>query len=181
MSSTSQIFSAMHLIHLWSTTLLALLSCAGTNIVQYFVLLFLALYSGMLLTRPLLPSARMAKLEDIITHTTDILQMANEERMLPDREFNLGMQLRLSRVNLTKSILRSKILEFELGFPMKEYFYIVGKLSTEIEQCRKEVKEIQIDILSEMEIERQLLCNAKIDEMIVVLALRGASKLKEGL
>ncbi|KAF7337572.1 hypothetical protein MSAN_02230500 [Mycena sanguinolenta] len=130
----------------------------------------------MLLTRPLLPSARMAKLEDIITHTTDILQTANEERMLSDREFNLQLQLRLSRVNLTKSILRSKILEFGLGFPMKEYLYIVGKLSTEIERCKKEVKGIQIDLLTELEIERQLLCNAKIDETIVVLALRGASK-----
>ncbi|KAJ7269348.1 hypothetical protein B0H12DRAFT_33714 [Mycena haematopus] len=174
-----QILSAMLITHLWSTTLLALLSCTNTNIVQYAVLSFLVSYSGMLLTRPLLPSARMVKLENIVAETTDIFQSAKEERMLSNREFNLEVQLRLSRVNLTKSILRPKILEFELGYPAKEYLHIVGSLSAEIERCKRELKEIQIDILTEMEIERQLLYNTKIDEIVVVLALRGASKLKE--
>ncbi|KAJ7742195.1 hypothetical protein B0H14DRAFT_2988583 [Mycena olivaceomarginata] len=51
------------------------------------------------------------------------------------------------RVNLTKSTLRAKLLEVELGHPAKEYLHIVGGLSADIERCKREVKQIQIDIL----------------------------------
>jgi hypothetical protein len=92
-----------------------------------------------------------------------------------------------SRVNLTKSTLRVKLLEFELGYPAKEYLHIVGGLSADIERCKREVKQIQIDILvsgsslktsptelsfrqTAMESERQVLYNANIEEMVVVLS-----------
>ncbi|KAF7337573.1 hypothetical protein MSAN_02230600 [Mycena sanguinolenta] len=152
--------------------LLALLSCAGTNIVQYIVLLSFGLYSGMLLTS-LLPNAGMTKLEDIVTHTTDILQPPNEERMLSDREFNLQVQLRLSRVNLTK------IEDFGIWVVFSDERILVhsGK-ALHRSRAMQERGQIQIDILAELETEQQLLCNAKIDEMIAVLALRGASKSK---
>ncbi|KAF8215779.1 hypothetical protein K438DRAFT_1954485 [Mycena galopus ATCC 62051] len=159
----------MPLTHLLSTTFPALLSCVKTNIVQYLVPFFVILYAGFLVTKPLLPSARMAKLENIVAQTTDILQSANEERMLSNREFNLEMQLSLSRVNLTKSTLRSKVLEFELC-PTKEYLHIMGSLSADIERCKREVKGIQIDILNAVENERQVLYNANINEMSVVLS-----------
>ncbi|KAJ7361344.1 hypothetical protein DFH08DRAFT_371318 [Mycena albidolilacea] len=160
----------MHITHLLSTTLLALLSYTGNNIVRYVVLLFLVFYAGVFIVQPLLPSARMLKLENIMAETADILQSANEEHMLSSRKFNLEVQLRLSRVNLTKSTLRARILEFELSYPAQEYLHIVGDLSAEIERCKREVKQIQIDILTAMESERQVLYNANIEEMIVVLS-----------
>ncbi|KAJ7897264.1 hypothetical protein B0H14DRAFT_3124771, partial [Mycena olivaceomarginata] len=137
----------MHITHLLSTTLLALLSCTGNNIVRYAVLLFLVFYAGVFVVQPLLPSARMLKLENMVAEATDILDSANEERMLSNREFNLEVQLRLSRVNLIKSTLRAKILEFALGHPATEYLHIVGGLSADIERCKREVRQIQIDIL----------------------------------
>ncbi|KAJ7361343.1 hypothetical protein DFH08DRAFT_1074347 [Mycena albidolilacea] len=160
----------MRITHLLSTTLLALLSCAGNNIVRYVVLLFLVFYAGVFIVQPLLPSARMLKLENIAAETADILQSANEEHMLSNREFNLEVRLRLSRVNLTKSTLRAKLLEFELGHPAKEYLHIAGGLSADIERCKREVKQIQIDILTAMESERQVLYNTNIEEMVVVLS-----------
>jgi len=153
-----------------STTLLGLLSCVGNKIIRYIAFSLLVAYSGFLLARSLLPSARLIKLESLVAETIDILERANEERMLFNREFKLEMQLRLSRVNLTKSTLRSKLLEFGLGCPTKEYLHIMGALSAEIERCKREVKEIQIAILTEMENERRVLYNANIDDMVVVLS-----------
>ncbi|KAF7347506.1 hypothetical protein MVEN_01506800 [Mycena venus] len=167
----------MAITHLLSTTLLALISCTGNNIVQYVVLLLFVSYSVIILLRPRLPSARMVKLEHLVAETTDMLHSANEERLLTNREFTLQTQLRLSRVNLTKSTLRSKILEFGLGYPTKEYLHIMGPLSTEIEQCKREVKEVKIAILTEMEHERQVLYSANIDDMVVILS-SGCSNLK---
>ncbi|KAJ7897266.1 hypothetical protein B0H14DRAFT_399066 [Mycena olivaceomarginata] len=80
------------------------------------------------------------------------------------------------RVNLTKSTLQPKILEFELGYPAKEYLYILGGLSADIERCKREVKQIQIDILTAMENERQVLYNANIEEMVAVLSLGSRSR-----
>ncbi|KAJ7742196.1 hypothetical protein B0H14DRAFT_3897774 [Mycena olivaceomarginata] len=162
----------MHIIHLLSTTLLALLSCTGSNIVRYVVLLFLVFYAGVFFVQPLLPSARMLKLENIVADTADILQSANEEHMLSNREFNLEVQLRLSRVNLTKSTLRAKLLEFELGYPAKEYLHIVGDLSAAIERglsLKTSPTELSF-FQTAMESERQVLYNANIEEMIVVLS-----------
>jgi hypothetical protein len=88
----------MHITHLLSTTLLALLSCTGNSIVRDVVLLFLVFYAGVFFVQPLLPSARMLKLENIVAETADILQSANEEHMLSNREFNLKVRLRLSRL-----------------------------------------------------------------------------------
>ncbi|KAJ7755013.1 hypothetical protein DFH07DRAFT_822569 [Mycena maculata] len=133
--------------HLVLTTLLALISCATGKVVQYVLLSVLVSYSAFLLARPFLPSARMTELEELIAETTDLLQQANEERVLPNRAFNLAMQLRLSRVNRDKSGLRSKILGFRLGYPMQEYLHMAGVLSREIQRCRREAKEIQVAIL----------------------------------
>ncbi|KAJ6523543.1 hypothetical protein B0H19DRAFT_648074 [Mycena capillaripes] len=156
--------------HLLSSTLLAFIPCTD-SIVQYVVLVLLTFYSGILLTRPFLPSARMHKLETQVAETTDMLQSANEERMLrSNREFNLDIQLRLSKVNLTKSTLRLKILKFGLGYAPQEYLHMMGVLSRDIERCKREAKEIQIAILTEMEKERQLLYNADIDDMNIILS-----------
>jgi hypothetical protein len=63
------------------------LSCTGNNIVRYVVLLFLAFFAGVFfVVQPLLPSARMFKLEDMVAETIDILQSANEEHMLSNHE-----------------------------------------------------------------------------------------------
>ncbi|KAJ7742198.1 hypothetical protein B0H14DRAFT_2637676 [Mycena olivaceomarginata] len=196
----------MRITHLLPTTLLALLSCTGNNIVRYVVLLFLAFYAGVIfVVQPLLPSARMLKLEDMVAETADILQSANEEHMPVQSRVQPGSaapavevgwhpspigaqaEATYSRVNLTKSTLRAKLLEFELGHPAKEYLHIVGDFSADIEWCKREVKQIQIDILVgslslktwptelnflqiAVENERQVLYNANIEEMVVVLS-----------
>lgn len=151
-------------VHLLSTTLLALLSCIGTRVVQYVTLPFLASYSVLLLVRPLLPSSRMNKLQTLLAESIDLLQRANEESMFSNRDFNLQVQLRLSRwvsesnfhvpslmiksspdrANLTQSTLRSKLLKFG---STQEYLYMLGFLSQEIEKCKREAKEIQTAIL----------------------------------
>ncbi|KAJ7508716.1 hypothetical protein B0H11DRAFT_1902297 [Mycena galericulata] len=160
--------------HLVLTTLLTTVSCAASNIVQYVTFSLLVSYSAMLLARPFVPSARMKELEQRILETTDLLQRATEERVLPNRAFNLEMQLRLSRgqfsVNLDKSMLSSKVLGFRLGHPTREYLHIIGVLSQEIRRCKTEAKEIQVAILTEMEHERQLVYNDDINDKIMILS-----------
>ncbi|KAJ7024379.1 hypothetical protein C8F04DRAFT_160669 [Mycena alexandri] len=129
--------------HLISTALLAF---ATNNILQYVLLSLVLFYSITLLFRPLLPSAKMSQLESLTAETLDIFQSANEERLLSKRDFNMEMQLRLSRVNLNKSVLRSTILQFELGYRAREYLHIVGALSGEIDRYKREVKAIQVAI-----------------------------------
>ncbi|KAJ7687373.1 hypothetical protein B0H17DRAFT_686418 [Mycena rosella] len=150
--------------HLLSATFLALLSCIGSNIAQYVVLSLLVSCCGVLLARPLLPSARMKRLEELVAETTDLLQRAIEERVLSNRGFILQIQLRLSRANLNKSSLRAELLKFE-SHCMQEYLYILGVLSHDIDRCRREVKEVQIAILAEMERECQLMYS---DEIIIL-------------
>ncbi|KAJ7431737.1 hypothetical protein B0H11DRAFT_840438 [Mycena galericulata] len=156
--------------HLVLTTLLTTVSCAASNIVQYVTFSLLVCYSAMLLARPFVPSARMKELEELIMETTDLLQRATEERVLPNRAFNLEMQLRLSRVNLDKSMLSSKVLGFRLGHPTREYLHIIGVLSQEIRRCKTEAKEIQVAILTEMEQECQLVYNDDINDKIMILS-----------
>jgi hypothetical protein len=82
-----------------STILLALLSYTGNNVVRYVVLLLLGFYTvGVFFVQPLLPSARMLQLENMVAETTDILDIVNEEHMLSNREFNLEVRLRLLRL-----------------------------------------------------------------------------------
>jgi hypothetical protein len=88
----------MRITHLSSTILLALLSYTGNDVVRYVVLLFLVFYAVVFFVQPLLPSARMLKLENIVAETADVLQSTNEEHMLSNREFNLEVRLRLSRL-----------------------------------------------------------------------------------
>jgi hypothetical protein len=88
----------MRITHLSSTILLALLSYTGNNVVRYVILLLLVFYAGVFFVQPLLPSARMLKLENIVAETADVLQSTNEEHMLSNREFNLEVRLRLSRL-----------------------------------------------------------------------------------
>jgi hypothetical protein len=74
-----------------------------------------------------------------------------------------------------------------LTYPAQEYLHIAGDLSADIERCKREVKQIQIDILvnglslktsptelkflqTAMESERQVLYNANIEEMVIVLS-----------
>ncbi|KAJ7116830.1 hypothetical protein C8R43DRAFT_112589 [Mycena crocata] len=152
--------------HLLSTTLFTLISCAGNNAVQYAVISLLASYFGIRLARPFLPSARMNSLEELIADTTDLLHRADEERMLSNHQFHLDVQLKLSRVSLTKSTLRSKILGLKLCYRLQEYLLIMGIVSRNIEQCKREVKDIQIAILTEVEAERQRLYN----DQIVILS-----------
>lgn len=89
----------MRITHLLSTILLALISYNGNNVVRYVVLLLLGFYAvGVFFVQPRLPSARMLELEDMVEETTDVFDIANEEHMLSSREFNLEVQLRLSRL-----------------------------------------------------------------------------------
>jgi hypothetical protein len=88
---------AMSNTHLLSTTVLALVSCVGSTIVQYVALSLLTTYSTVRLLGPLRPSARMKQLENILLETADLLQKAIEERVLSKREFILDVQLRLCR------------------------------------------------------------------------------------
>ncbi|KAJ7109824.1 hypothetical protein C8R44DRAFT_263787 [Mycena epipterygia] len=148
-------------VHLLSTTLLALFSCIGSRVVQYVTLPFFASYSALLLARPLLPSSRMNKLEKLLAESTDLLQRANEEDMLFNREFNLA--------NLTQSTLRSRLLKFGTT---QEYLHMLGFLSQEIEQCKREAKDIQTTILSEMEKGRQLVYNEEISILSSGFALK---------
>jgi hypothetical protein len=89
----------MRITHLLSTILLALLSYVGNDVVRYVVVLLLGFYTvGVSFVQPLLPSVRMLLLEDMVAETTDILDIVNEEHMLSNREFNLEVRLRLSRL-----------------------------------------------------------------------------------
>ncbi|KAJ7204416.1 hypothetical protein GGX14DRAFT_646986 [Mycena pura] len=154
-----------------SATLLALGSCVANNIVQYTVLSLLALYSTLHVSRPLLPSARIDSLERLITETADLLEKAREERVFFNRDFNFNIQLRLSQALETKSTLRSRVLlQFELNHSAQEYLYVWGNLSRSIQQCARDVKDIKVTILAEMEHERRLLYRDDISDRMTILA-----------
>ncbi|KAK7063896.1 hypothetical protein R3P38DRAFT_2821069 [Favolaschia claudopus] len=113
----------------------------------------------------------MAELERIVADTVDILHSAGEERLLPNREVMLQLQLRLSRMNVTKSTLRSDILAFELSCSAgTEYLHTMRRLSAEIESCKREAKKIQVEILTEIEKKRREVYSSSIEDLAVILA-----------
>ncbi|KAK7063895.1 hypothetical protein R3P38DRAFT_2821065, partial [Favolaschia claudopus] len=156
----------MEFFHLFSSTLVFI---PANNIMQYALLGSVVLYAGLRLVQPLLPSARMAELEKIVVETVDILHSASEERLL-HRESMFQFQLRLSRVNVMRSSLRTDILAFESGYATCEYLRMLQRLSVEIEACKRETKKIQVAILTEIEQRQRELYHASIDDMAAILA-----------
>ncbi|KAK7063899.1 hypothetical protein R3P38DRAFT_2821085 [Favolaschia claudopus] len=160
----------MALARILSSTLVLIPSCTEGNIIQYAVLSALALYVGLRAIQPLFPSARMVDLEKIVAETLDILHSANEEHLLRSREFMLQVQLRLSRVNMVKSTLRSNVLAFEFNYPTRECLHRLRRLFSEIEGCKREAKQIKVAILTEIEKERREVYSASIEDMAAILA-----------
>ncbi|KAJ7204414.1 hypothetical protein GGX14DRAFT_646985 [Mycena pura] len=146
-----------------------LLADAGSKIVQYTLVSLLAVHFGLDVARSLLPSARMDSLERLIAETADLLDKAREERVLSNREFNFEIQLKLSRALEDKSMLRSRVLcEFGLSHSAQEYLHILGGLSRSIQQCTRDVKDIKLAVLTEVEKERHIMYGEDIKNMIIL-------------
>jgi len=100
-----------------------------------------------------------------------LLEEAHEERVFFSRDFDFNIQLRLSQALETKSTLRSRVLlQFGLRHSAQEYLYVWGNLSRSIQQCLRDVKDIKVTILAEMEHERRLLYRDDIDDRMTILA-----------
>ncbi|KAF7302681.1 hypothetical protein HMN09_00902900 [Mycena chlorophos] len=161
----------------FSTVLMSAASCVNNSIFQYAVLAaFITTYTGLRLAAPLAPRRCLDDIEHIIQEATDSLEKAREEHLLRNRQFRLNLELRLIQAQERSSLLRYKLLQQYGVVPSwREYLQWFGHLASELRKCRKEFKDIQLLILTEIESERRSLHLEEASQITDIMARGQAS------
>nr|GAT59832.1 predicted protein [Mycena chlorophos] len=134
-------------------------SCVNNSIFQYaFLAAFITTYTGIRLAAHLAPRICLDDIEHIIQEVNDSLEKAREEHLLRNRQFRLNLELRLIQAQERCSLLRCKLMQqYGVAPSLREYLHWFGHLASELRECRKEFKDIQLMILTEIESERRSL------------------------
>ncbi|KAJ7792245.1 hypothetical protein B0H14DRAFT_3499447 [Mycena olivaceomarginata] len=133
------------IVQLLPLALTPLAALVPTGIQRWLILTLAALYFGGFVVLPNLPSVRLKKLEKYIDETVQVHAIAVQE-LEKDPRFVTETSLRVARIKLSESILRTKTLSGK-DVAWKKYAQHLRGLSFHVDECQKDVQEIRMSIL----------------------------------
>ncbi|KAJ7481728.1 hypothetical protein FB451DRAFT_1236969 [Mycena latifolia] len=136
-------------------------------IMRYLALVLASLLSAAYLASHTGPTSQVAWLAESIKKTDESLSMANKE-CITDPQFLFEAGLKLTEMKYAVSTLHTKVISMKY-VAWTKYAHRLGRLSLSINECRREIKDLQASILLALECARQQKFEDDINHMTATL------------